>query len=356
MNNNKFSPLINSLPATYQVSRLAEVTSKTVKLDSGENLWGPPLLWDEIKINAAFYPDSNVTKLRQRLSLKVGVPKDWIAIGNGSDELIHLLCQLFLGPDRKVLDLPPSFPMYSFFSGITGATIVSVPRNKDFTLNLEMIMKKISEVNLVFIANPNNPTGTVIEPKTIEKIARKGVPLVIDEAYFEFCNISALPLLSKFDNLMILRTFSKWAGLAGLRIGYLIANPEIINKINSIRPPYNVNAVAQAAALQVLENEEHFLTSVKELIKGRELLLKTFKTSSEWRVIPSKAACVTIIPQKIPAETVNQKLMERNILVKVLATPGLKNALRISIAPPEVMKKLITALKQIETECYNQIT
>jgi histidinol-phosphate aminotransferase len=156
--------------------------------------------------------------------------------------------------------------------------------------------------------------------------------------------------VAEFDNLIVLRTFSKWAGLAAVRVGYLIADPELIAKINTIKPPYNVNVLAQETAKAVLRNKKPFLASVEAIIEGRDWFVETLGQRSAWQVVPSQASCMLVRPRFSSPAEVAAELRRRGILVKVLTLPGLKPALRLSAAPVEVMKQVVVALDEISVD------
>lgn len=349
-----FRTALKQLPSPYapaeRLERVAEQlglpVEQIIKLDSGENSFGPKLEvdWQKLAQQIPFYPDSQATSLRQALAKDLGVPMEMVAVGNGSDELIDLICRLFLEKGKTLVDFPPTFPMFSFFAKLNGAKVVNVPRLADFSLDIEKSKVALQKSNLVFLANPNNPTGTLIELETIVELLKVGCPLVVDEAYFEFSGLTALPLLKQFENLIILRTFSKWAGLAGLRVGFVVAQPKIIGQILTIKAPYNVNFFAQELAQVVLIKKAEFMKSIAEINEGRDWFIKEASKIKDLRVVPSRASCITLIPLKRDAKEVAFALKQKGIFVKVLNLPGLENALRVSAGPKEVMEKTINCL------------
>lgn len=353
-------PLIQQLGSGYATSvRLDQVAAELglpvtdlIKLDSGENQFGPSVIldWSHLSRELPFYPDAKAGELKQLIAADVGIKPEMIAVGNGSDELIDLICRLFLEPGRTLVDFTPTFPMFSIFAQLTGATVVKVPRVKDFTLDVSAAVSAVAKADLTFLANPNNPTGTLIEPTVIRHLLATGRPVVVDEAYFEFCNQTVLPLLTEFENLIVLRTFSKWAGLAAVRVGYMMADPRLITKINTIKPPYNVNLLAQETAKAVLKNKQPFLDSVQRLVQGRDWFVQTLSQRKAWQVIPSHASCIVVIPRFDSPEKVAASLRRQGILVKVLHVDDLEPALRLSAAPLEVMAKVMTCLEEIEVK------
>ena len=352
-------PIIKELTQGYapaaQLNQIAEELGikpdQILKLDSGENVFGPKITLD-LNWNALIplYPDASGRLVREAIAQDLGVKSSMIALGNGSDELIDLLCRLFLEPGRTVVDVTPTFPMYQVFAGLMGARIKKVARQADFSLDLPATLSALSTAELFFLANPNNPTGTVVPVLEIEELLKTGKPVVVDEAYFEFCGVTALPLLKRFENLIILRTFSKWAGLAGVRIGYMVARPELIMQIMAIKPPYNVNTLAQQLALQVLERKAEFVQSIEQIKRGRDWFVAIVNQLPGWNAIPSQASCVTVLPA-LPAQKVAQELRRQGIVVKVMTLDNWsKQVLRISAGPVAAMQRVITALRSLSQE------
>lgn len=360
---------------------------KILKLDSGENLFSQKIglkadEMSEIVGKVALYPDSDALELRTEIAKYIGVQSEQILIGNGSDELIDLLCTVFLDQNRTLLDTDSTFPMYSKFAKKMGAKVVIVPRNDDFSLNISRLKKTLNQADLMFIANPNNPTGTITENGHLEELLEIGKPIVIDEAYFEFYGTSALELVRNWPNAIVLRTFSKWAGLAGLRVGYMIADPALVSLVQSIKQPYSVNSLAQFFALKVLQNPQPWLTSVEEVKQGRDWFVKNCSDQKNenyylenWKIVPSQASCITLIPRrwavtetKLPAlkdgsseviantivatnfeaqkcvDSTLQLLKSNGILVKKMNI-AVGPIIRISAAPQEQMKRVAGVMR-----------
>ena len=225
-----------------------------VKLDANENLYGPPPEVREAVARADLhiYPDPGQTALRAAIGEYLGVSPDQIVAGAGSDDLIDILVRLT--EPRAAVTATPTFAMYGFLSRIDGVACVEVPRDDRFAVDLDGIRHAVDEgARLVFLASPNNPTGNGLTLDEVEALCGLDALVVVDEAYAEFAGSSALPLLEKQANLVVLRTFSKWAGLAGLRVGYGVCHPEIAKRMMAIKQPYNVNAAGDVAARAALE-------------------------------------------------------------------------------------------------------
>ncbi|GAF93238.1 unnamed protein product, partial [marine sediment metagenome] len=237
-----------------------------IKLNANENPYGLPeeiieeILWKAKNLKYFRYPNANSVKLSEIVSSFWGLNRDNIVIGNGSDELIDYLIKAFSEKGRRIITTAPSFAMYKIYSIINGSNFVQIPLGqRNFSLNEDKILEeaKREDSSIVFIAYPNAPTGNYFtEDKIIKIIEESGCLVVVDEAYYEFGKKTFVPLISRYDNLVILRTFSKAYSIASLRVGYLLSNPKIINEIRKVKSPFNVNTFSQLAAQVVFENKE----------------------------------------------------------------------------------------------------
>lgn len=343
-----FQPYKPSLTVEQISDEIGVLPNNIIKLDSGENAYMEKNQNKTVLQKTSFftYPDPACVILREKLVDYIGVNKEYIMCGNGSDELIDLTIRAFIDPGDEIIISPPTFPMYEFYGKLSNAKVVSVIRKSDFSLNIKQIMQSISpKTKLVFIDSPGNPTSSVTPIDEIEKILKKNVIVISDEAYFEYCNKSAVSLFNRYPNLIILRTFSKWAGLAGLRIGYAIANPEIISILNSIKAPYNVNSLAQKFACEVLDKRKIFLKEIKKLISCRDKLIQQLRRFSQLEVYPSEGAYILFKP-KIYAEKLQLFLRKNGFLVKLMNQPTLKNCIRMNIVGQKEMDILIKLLRR----------
>jgi len=323
-----------------------------IKLDANENPY--PFAEELLKeiytrINAKsfpLYPDPLASNLRVKLSQKLGVLPENIVLGNGSDELILNLYLAFGGKDRLALSFSPSFVMFKHHALVTETSFMEVPFNDDFSFNFEKTIETIekSKPHLIFLANPNNPTGRLVDLDTLEKLLAYDHLLVVDEAYVEFSGLSAIELLPKYKNLIIMRTFSKARALAGLRLGYLIAAPEVISEVIKVKNPYNVNAFTQLAGEVVLEREDIFQKEIKEIILEREKLFKKFLTLGLKPVESHANFLLANFGDK--AQEIHEALIKKGILVRYLGGV-LTNYLRITVGTPEENRQLIKILEEI---------
>jgi histidinol-phosphate aminotransferase len=331
--------------------RLGIPESRILKLDANENPYGcSPRVR---KALAAYpylniYPDAEQTELREALADYVGLGPEYIVAGNGSDELIDLLLRAFLGVGDEVITTLPTFDMYRFCTQVCRGKIVEVIRAADFRVDVAAIQKAVtSKTRLIFIANPNNPTGTLIPRKDILSLLKIGLPLAIDEAYFEFSGETVLNLVPRYDNLIVLRTFSKWAGLAGLRVGYGVFSPRLAEVLLKIKPPYNVNMAAMLAAKVSLKDRAYLLGTVKKMINERGRLLRKLERLSFLRPVPSRANFILCEVIRGQARNIQDELEKQGILIRYYAIPLLRNYIRISVGKPEHTDRIIQALQEL---------
>ncbi|WP_408956523.1 histidinol-phosphate transaminase [Natroniella sp. ANB-PHB2] len=329
---------------------------EVIKLASNENPLGPaPQAIKKMKEAAKqvnIYPDGNVHYLRQKLAAKVGVREEELIFGNGSDELLALLAQTFITEQAEVIIAGTTFSEYRFATNIMGGKIVSVPL-KDYAHDLEAMAAAITpNTKLIFICNPNNPTGTIVTKEEVDNFLKQvpdDVLVIFDEAYYEYVDNPAYPetvnYLANHENIIILRTFSKAYALAGLRIGYGIANQKLIDYIDRVRQPFNVNLMAQKAAIASLEAEEHLAKSVELNQSGKEYLYQEFdKLGLEYLPTSSNFILVDLAQD---SAWVFQELMERGIIIRNMESFGYQDKIRVTVGLPEENQVFITQLKEV---------
>jgi len=280
------------------------------------------------------YPDPLGTELKARISSFTEQPRENIVLGNGSDELIQLILQTFGGPGRRVVIPTPTFSMYRIHGEITGTTPVEVLRDEKFGLDTDEMLGQMQhpDTRVTFIATPNNPTGNCVPIHQIRELV-EGVKslVVVDEAYIDFGGETSLPLLREYPNMIILRTFSK-IGLAGLRVGFLVANPDVTFELAKVKQPYNVNTVSQKAACAVLDNWRLFREQIAKITEERERVAVGLKKIPGVKVHPSQANFILFSVPGSPAE-VHQRLVDDGILIRkgLGCTHGLENCLRVTV-------------------------
>jgi histidinol-phosphate aminotransferase len=291
------------------------------------------------------YPDPNQGALRMALAQYTGALPERILIGAGSDELIDLLITAFVDAGDEVIIAPPTFGMYRTRTEIFGGRVVTVARQPDFSINARAIAAAITaRTKLIFLASPNNPTGQLVSRQDIVRLLRNDVIVVVDEAYYEFCGKTVAPLVAEFDNLVVLRTFSKWAGLAGLRVGYGLLPAEIIGHLWKIKQPYNVNVAAQLAALASLEDRAAIELTIKRIRLERGRLFRKLRKLQLLQPIDSDANFLLCRVLLGGARQLREALAARGIFIRYYNSGELRDYVRISVGRPEETDALVQAL------------
>ena len=330
-----------------------------IKLSANESALGPsPRAKKEyIKVSKSFsrYPDSDGTFLRETLSKKFKLDKNRIILGSGSDQIFELICKSFLKKDDEVIVPKYSFIIYRIYSKMCGAKVIYSKEN-NFKVSVKEILKKVtSKTKVVFLANPNNPTGTYVTKKDLlflRKKLRSNILLVVDDAYFEYVKqkeySSALKLFLNYKNVIMTRTFSKIYGLAGLRVGWGYGSKEIINTLNKIKPPFNVNKAALFSASAAVKDSIWLRKEIKHVNNWNKKMFNEFKQMKiETNKSYSNFLLVNFNKVKINSSKVFKLLAEAGILVRKMDVYGIKNSLRITIGKSEENRKLIFKMKRI---------
>jgi len=337
---------------TEVLNQRAELPSrKVIKLDGNENPYGcSPKVYQALATYPYYhnYPDPEQMELRKALEKYTGMGHQHIVCGTGSDELIDLILRLFLKPVDEVINCPPTFGMYPFSTDVCGGRVVDVPRTEDFTLDIASIKKALTEkTKVIFVASPNNPTGDIATEKEIMELVETGKIVVVDEAYFEFSNVTIANLVPSYPNLIVLRTFSKWAGLAGLRIGYGFFPVEIAGYLMKIKQPYNANVAAQTAVLASLADIEYLRVNVARIVTERDRLFGKLKELDWLKPYPSRGNFILCSLAEGKAKGIWQQLRKKGIFVRYFDNSRLKNCLRISVGKLEDTDALVKALKEV---------
>ena len=325
-----------------------------IKLDANENPYGcSPGVQRALAEGGNWYkyPDAGQTMLRQQLQEYTGVDAGRIVAANGSGELLDEILRLFIEPGDEVVNCVPTFDLYRFRTLINRGNLVNVPRNEDFGVDIRAVKTALTaKTKLIILANPNNPTGNLTPREDILELLETGVPVLVDEAYYEFCGETVAPLTYEYTNLMVLRTFSKWAALAGLRIGYGIVSPEVAGYLMKIKLPYNVNMAAAIAVREALKDADFLMDRVKAIIAERERLFGELGKFDWIKPFPSSANFIFCFLLRGNAVELQGKLQNRGILVRYFDQPPLQNGFRVSIGKPEQNDEFIRALRKLEEE------
>ncbi len=296
------------------------------------------------------YPDPLAGKLREMIAEANGLEPGNVLVGNGGDELIFDLLLAWGGPGRTLVDLPPTFAMYGIDAEVTGTEVVRIPRTADYCIDGDALLERLKpgDVDIVMIANPNNPTGTLAsETLLIDVLNATDALVLVDEAYFEFSRHTMRPHMSRHPNLVILRTFSKAFSLAGLRAGYLLAHEDVISELTKVRQPYSVNRFTQVAAQLVFRERPVFEAGISQLLRHRDMLIHGLSALPEVTVFPSEANFVLF---KVPhASAVWRDLLhEHSVLVRDFSrAPGLEDCLRVSVGTEEEVGRFLKGMDEI---------
>ncbi|MFH1486384.1 MAG: histidinol-phosphate transaminase [Chloroflexota bacterium] len=325
--------------------------AEIIKLDGNENPYGcSPRVRRALSEYPYLhvYPDPTQSSVRKALAVYVGVGEEYIVAGSGSDELIDLVLRLFIDPGDGVVNCEPTFGMYDFGTMLCDGAIVGVPRDESFAIDVEAVKAAITpRTKLIFVASPNNPTGNLTSREDILELLDTGLMVLVDEAYYEFSGQTVAPLVPQYGNLIVLRTFSKWAGLAGLRAGYGIFPAKIADLIMKIKTPYNVNIAAQLAIQESLADLEYLLGTVKTILAERERLREKLEEIGWIKPLPSEGNFLLCSVASGRAREVDEALQRKGIFGRYFAKPLLRNCLRISVGKPEHTDALIRALREI---------
>jgi histidinol-phosphate aminotransferase len=356
------SPFLKTLPV-YQPGRPIEEVARElnlpadsiIKVASNENPFGPSPLaiaaMQKVLANLNLYPDGNVFYLKQKLAAKLGVEPANLIFGNGSNEIIEFVSHALLAPGDDVVVSQFCFAIYPIVAKMFGANVIVVPA-KDHGHDLTAMLKAITpKTRIVFVANPNNPTGTLAPREEVVQFVNEvpdDVLLVMDEAYIEFLDdaVDLVPLirLGVRKNLILMRTFSKIYGFAGLRIGYGIGNPEFISALEKTRQPFNINSLAQAAALAALDDDEHVRKTRENNFAGLDFFQREFR-DLKLEFVPSFANFILVRVGE--GQKVFEAMQKQGVIVRPMGGYQLPEWIRISVGTPEENERSLKVLKQV---------
>ena len=334
-----------------------------IKMASNENPLGPSRrairAMRRALREAHRYPDGSSFYLKRRLAEELGIGESQLIIGNGSNEIIELLARGFLSEGDEVISSACSFLVYPLITRTCGAEFIEVPM-KDFRYDLKGILERITErTRIIFVANPNNPTGTYVTQEEVENFINKvpkDIVVCFDEAYFDFVEAKDFPYLlfqvkTERPNLVVLRTFSKSFGLAGVRIGYGMAAPELVQYLHKVRQPFNVNSIAQAGALAALD-DRLFLWRTKGLVsRGKRYLYRRFKRYG-FTFLPSQANFV-LVDTGHDAEEVFQFFLREGVIIRSMKAYGLPTWIRVSVGRRSENARFIRTLRKMKSQILN---
>lgn len=347
---NYFNTLLENFPEYIPGEQPQD--KKYIKLNTNENPYPPSpkvlgCLQEAINRKLRLYPDALANELREKIGQRYGFDKDNVFIGNGSDEILRLAITAFSKPGDNVIFPFPSYTLYDTLTTLAYCKPLTINLTKNFLIPDKFITTHTDCLKV--IASPNSPTATFYNIDFIEDVVKNNNKVVIiDEAYVDFANDTALSLVKKYDNLLVARTFSKAFSLAGIRIGYCFGNKELIHAFIKIKDSYNINYLSQVAAMAAIDDYDYMLSTTKTIIDTREYLRKEL-LKLNFVVFDSQANFLFVKPLKNSAETFYLKLKAQGILVRFFNLPELKDYLRITIGTKEEIDALLNAIKNIET-------
>ncbi len=320
-----------------------------VKLNTNENPFPPsPKVMEALRLaidgRIRLYPDPIADRVRERIARVYRVDKESVIVGNGCDEVLSIAARAFLGEGQVLLMTRPTYTLYRVLGQIQGAKVLEIPLHDDFALRKEFFSQK---ARLIFISNPNPPSGILYEKTDMERLCEEssGV-VVIDEAYVDFADHNCLDLVGKYENVLIARSLSKYVSLAGLRVGFGIGSRDLVGGMMKVKDSYNVNCLSQVAAAATLDDMDYYSEKAREVCRERDMLTRRLQELG-WKVFPSQANFVFGVPAKRRASEMYEELFRRKILIRYFDTPETRDGVRITIGSPEENRRLFEAIRAI---------
>ncbi|MFQ5878600.1 MAG: histidinol-phosphate transaminase [Dehalococcoidia bacterium] len=343
-------------PPMVLARRLGLSEDQIVKLDANENPYGPsPRALAALADYRGFhiYPDPEHRRVREALAQHLGLGAEYIVAGSGSDDLLDVVTRMTLAPGDAAVDNVPTFGMYPFVVQIAGGHLIKVRRRHDFSIDIAAVEEAVAQgAKLIFVASPNNPTGNLPSPQEVEALLGLDALVVLDEAYTEFSGHSYVHLVPERPNLIVLRTFSKWAALAGLRAGYGVMPRALAQLARRVKMPYNLNTAAEVAILASLEDAPSLMAWVEAIVQERQRLLRELAAVPFLRPFSSSGNFILCQVSDTEARGLWRRLREMGIIIRYYDTPLLRNCVRISVGRPQDTDRLMAALRQIEEEVH----
>lgn len=357
-------PYVPTPPPEVTAERLGLAPSDIIKLDANENLWGPsPKVLEALRrTQPQLYPDPDANALRSALSDYVNVPKDQLVCGAGGDEVLDMIGRLLIQPGDVVIDTPPTFGVFAAIAALQRARYVPVMRRADFTLDVDAIERAVAEhpgAKLLYVVNPNNPDGSAFGDDVLRRLLALPVPVLLDEAYIEFSSHnSRTDWVTRHDNLMVVRTFSKLAGLAGLRVGYGAFPAWLAGHVWKLKPYFTPSVAAQTAAVAALADRDFLASSARRAVAERDRLGEMLSDLGWVHPLPSETNFLLCrIEDDAPvaddgaaghaARRVKAALERSGILIRYFDRDGLRDCVRISVGLPEHNDALVRALRSL---------
>jgi histidinol-phosphate aminotransferase len=331
----------------------APATGQFIRLNSDENPYGCSLnVQDALAASNEYHlpADPVALELRTALGAYTGFAPERIAVGAGTAELTERLLHGFLDPGDAVITCPPALPQPTLSASRARVTVVQVPRTARFEIDPDSIitcMRRQTNIKMVALASPNNPTGNVTNHTAVVQLLHTGVWVLVDESYFEFCDRTVAPLVSEFDNLVVLRSFGPWAGLHGLPLGYALASTRVVARLHRLSTPGGVNRAAQLAGLASLGDRDNLVQRVRRIRLERGRMYRQLRKLNLIQPYPSSANFLLCNVTRGEASMVQRHLQDDGILVKSISDRALPNHLRIGVGKPDDTNALVSSLKKL---------
>jgi histidinol-phosphate aminotransferase len=327
-----------------------------IKLNSNESPYGPaPEVMAALGNHTNYnnYPDTDSRALRNALANYTGVDSKHIVVSHGSNELINLLWHIFLSVGDNIICCPPTFSLYTFITTFCGAYVVEVPRAENYEVNVEAVIKALTpDTKIIVLCSPNNPTGNPVSEQDILALLDTGRIVMVDEAYVEFSDQpeGLAHLVPHYRNLVIMRTFSKWAGLAGLRIGYGIFPEWIVSYLRRAQCPFEVNQAGHIAAIETLKHLDYTLGRVQQIVAERERLFHVLNSRSYLTPIPSQGNFILteVDTEQVKVEEIKAAVEADGVMLRYFNHPYLSNFLRLTVGTPAHTNIIDNALRTIK--------
>lgn len=351
----RFSPYAWEL-STREIARLTGLAQSRIhRMDTNTSPFTPDSALATLSRKARNlrvneYPDTSYYELRKQLSKYSNARIDQIIVANGADEALDIIAKTLLDAGDEVIIPSPTYSMYRVSSEIMGARAISVPRLPNFDIDLNSIGRNLTRnTKIIFLCNPNSPTGNSTSLEDIVSLIElaPNCTVVIDEAYFEFSGMTSSGLVRKYDNVLVVRTFSKAFSMAGVRLGYILSSVSSASKLNLVRPPNSVGTTSILMALRALQDLTSMRRNVKNVVNERERMSEIMSGADDCKVYPCEANFIMFQPKHIPSKRLHKRLMKRGFVLRDLSgVPGIENCLRVSVSTRKVNDGFLRALSQ----------
>lgn len=356
-----FKPYQGEISPTELAKKLGVSTEDILPLHANENLfiekeWIVERVREAISnMDFRFYPDPETIEAREAIAEHFGIKSSETVLGNGSDEILDILTKAFIDPGFETIILEPTFGIYRFYTVLINGTPREVLLNEDFTPNVDAVLNAVTEkTRIIILCSPNNPTGNQYAREDIKRILEESRCIVaVDEAYADFADYTLIKWIHEYENLIVLRSFSKSFGIAGLRIGFAATNSLLADTMRKIVVPYNVNKLAQRMIPILIQNWDYLSKKISEVKREREFLFNQLKKNENLKPFPSQTnfLLVRVMKPNYTSRYLQGKLLDKGILVRDRSDlPLLNNCLRITIPPRPFTQKLLESIENIFSE------